>query len=56
MRRANRADPVTFVRSPTLTNKEDASMFTCSNPLKRHAGFVLGFCLGAAVSTSVANA
>ena len=35
---ANRAEPVTLVRSPTLTNSEVGSMARGSRPLRRHTG------------------
>ena len=39
---ANRADPVTFVRSPTFTNNEFGPIFRGSNPLKRRRTSISG--------------
>src|SRR6056300_1693083 len=56
MRRAKRADPVTFVLSPTLTNRELALMLNASKPLSLHAGSIEGIFRGGIPSIAAAIA
>ena len=52
----NRADPVTFVRSPTLTNNESGPMLTASSPESRSLGSSSGTLRGGRSATASAIA
>ncbi len=52
----NSAEPVTLVRSPTLTNSESAAMFIGSRPARRHLISTSGICRGGNFATASAMA
>ncbi|MCY1309892.1 hypothetical protein D9M70_600330 [compost metagenome] len=54
--RANAFEPVTLVRSPTLTNSESSSMVNGSRPDRRCATFTSGSARGVVSSSSAAMA
>ena len=56
IKRLKRADPVTLVRSPTLTNRESASILNGSRPDRRHALLRSGILRGAIERTASAMA
>ncbi|SVK52953.1 Uncharacterised protein [Acinetobacter baumannii] len=56
IRRLNRAEPVTLVRSPTLTNRVLASMVNGSRPARRQATGISGSRRGGTPSTALAIA
>ena len=47
IKRLNLADPVTFARSPTLTNNDASPILKASKPESRHSSGIFGICLGA---------
>ncbi len=53
IRRLNLAEPVTFVRSPTLTNRLSAPMLSGSRPERRQATGISGNLRGATPSTAL---
>ena len=55
-RRRKRAEPVTFVRSPTSTKPVSGSIENGSRPLKRAPGRLGGTCLGGSPRIEVAIA
>ena len=56
MRRAKRGEPVTLVRSPTLTKRESGAMFRGSRPASRVIGGGAGGTRGAAPATASTRA
>src|SRR4051794_32399011 len=56
MRLRNRAEPVMFVRSPTLTKSESVVMLTGSSPDSRVAGSTIGGVRGVHSATAAATA
>ena len=52
IRRAKRAEPVTLVRSPTLTNSESASTISGSSPDALSPDLVAGIARGASDATA----
>ena len=56
MRRRNRADPVTLVRSPTFTNRESPVISTGSRPARQSVAFAAGGRRGGSPSTRSAMA
>ena len=56
IKRRNTAEPVTLVRSPTLTNKESCEILHASKPDNRHMGSMLGIVRGDSSSIISRNA
>ena len=56
MSRANAFEPVTLVRSPTLTKSESSPMFTASRPESRSRFSIVGTLRGAMSRTCAAIA
>ncbi|KFD79249.1 hypothetical protein DA89_3430 [Vibrio paracholerae] len=56
IKRLKRAEPVTLVRSPTLTNKVSGPILSGSKPERRHSTFRSGRALGFTPSTALAMA
>ena len=54
--RANALEPVTLVRSPTLTKRESSSILNGSRPDRRMAGGMVGIFLGGNGATAFAMA
>ena len=52
MSRAKRAEPVTLVRSPTLTNNDSLLIAKGSSPERRSAGSISGICRGSSSDTA----